>query len=303
MKRLLKILPYLISVIIGVLFLFLSYKFSNNNIVNSLLINISASFFTITLVYLFYEIFKSYSHKKLTSSFYFYLKEQIDERILKIIGNLMCIVDNDWFLDPKNVHEKIFWDFVNINKEDLKKLLEENEHIGFYIFKSWFTTIDSLNDIINNPLLIKILTDEQVISLIDLRKSIQYLEVFHENKDIYVDTGKVLNKDIYKLIKASDLSDLCDLNALDKIHPKTGVLFKNINDSAIPICTGIIICRDINMPLNYFRINQKYIDKYTSEIMSVISGLKTWLMLTNKEFILDPERFKDVINNELVRNI
>ena len=88
-KNLLKILPYLASFLAGCLFYYLGIS---NEVVYDLFINISAAFFAIPLIYLFYQLTYKRIHKTLIKEINDYLKMQIDKEILSIINQLQKIV-------------------------------------------------------------------------------------------------------------------------------------------------------------------------------------------------------------------
>jgi len=172
-KLFFKALPFFLSIIIGIFLYKSSNRFLNSDF-RSLVINISASFLSIPLIYLFYEIVKSYSHKKLTQTYYFYTKEQVDGIIITIIGHLIGITHDENSLSYVNQKkDKALWIFLHTNREELKLNILNNKHLGFFIYKKYDTYLEKLDEIINNTLLIKEMDDDQVISILEIRKGLE----------------------------------------------------------------------------------------------------------------------------------
>jgi hypothetical protein len=134
-KIILKSLPFLCSIGVG-LFLYKILYLTEGNL-KSLVINVSATFLSIPLLYIFYEIIKKYSHKKLTSAFYFYIKEQADASILGMMGYFLGLwYDETLFLQKKNDLNK-YTKFPTIKKEVLRDFLINRQHLGFFLYNNW----------------------------------------------------------------------------------------------------------------------------------------------------------------------
>ena len=291
-KLFFKALPFFLSIIIGIFLYKSSNRFLNSDF-RSLVINISASFLSIPLIYLFYEIVKSYSHKKLTQTYYFYTKEQVDGIIITIIGHLIGITHDENSLSYVNQKkDKALWIFLHTNREELKLNILNNKHLGFFIYKKYDTYLEKLDEIINNTLLIKEMDDDQVISILEIRKGLQFLKIFEEENDIFKDTGTRVKSDEYKFVDTNNVS-LQDTTTSNSV-----TLYKKYDvDSAMCLGSAVFLKRNINKCPLYFTINEVFANRFVDEIMSLNKNILSWLKLTNNEFILDPVQFGIAIND------
>jgi hypothetical protein len=83
--------------------------------------NISAAFFAIPLLFLFYELAKSFSNRKLNKEIYDYIKLQVDTEILSIINKIFKII---YGYDYIGLSSANICEFLTINKTNLTSLLE-----------------------------------------------------------------------------------------------------------------------------------------------------------------------------------
>jgi len=183
-KALLKILPYLSSILAGVLFYLLgmqSKKFRD------LFINISAAFIAIPLIYLFHQTVEKYSKKKLNKEIINYAKMHIDREVLSLINQLSKMV---YPIEERDFTLKSINKFLSLKRDDLKKIISKKEYLGFQVFKKWDVSENNLHEILKNPYILNKLEDEQIITIIQLLKSIRYLEQIQKIKDLCVETEK-----------------------------------------------------------------------------------------------------------------
>lgn len=89
-KQLIKIVPFLSASILGVILYLFSLMQDEN--LKSLLINISAAFIGIPLIFFGHDVIKRKSQQKLTREIFDYAKVQIDKEIFALINQLMKYV-------------------------------------------------------------------------------------------------------------------------------------------------------------------------------------------------------------------
>ena len=85
-KYLLKVTPYLISILVGLVLYFIGLNLSEN--IRVLFTSLSAAFFAIPLIYLFYQVAQNLSKKRLNKEIFDYAKMQVDREVLSIINQL-----------------------------------------------------------------------------------------------------------------------------------------------------------------------------------------------------------------------
>lgn len=282
MKRyFLKIWPYLTSFIAGILFYL--YSLGQVNSYSNLLINIAATFFVIPLLYFIYELSKNYSQRKLNVEIFDYAKMRVDKYILSLVIQIIKLIYPYGYQHTslKNINH-----FLSISSENLSKQLSKNNIIGFQVFKDFSDVQKNIEKILENPFIINRLIDGQIISIIELLKSIRSLEsVIMNVDDLYIvtnDKGKDLELDFGSNISKNN-----------KEFPDRHLLLQKINDKEYKVLDfADIIPFKKNVLLNICKLNEKYLEPFSKEIYDVISNVNNWLNLTNQEFVVDTKHFK-----------
>jgi len=289
MKIILKFLPYIISIVVGVIFYSLSKSLQEN--IGELFVNISTAFFAIPLIFLFYQLISNLSRKELNKEMFDYVKMKIDRELISITNNMQKIL----YFPKGGVSEREFNDLVSLEKKELKKIISEKEYLGFQLFKKWDGTENNLHDILKDNYTFKILEDEQIISVILIIKALRHLESVQKINDLFLRENRE-NK-FYKIESGVDVDAKNTwfpekhLLLLEPIKNRQGLF--SIKDF------GYFYNYDIEKLLGYFSMNNEYVDVYTNAIFSLIEGIKNWLQLTGKEFVVDTKMFKLRRNKEL----
>ncbi len=278
-KVFLKIFPYFSSILAGVIFYLLGFQAKD---FRDLFVNISAAFMAIPFIYLFYQIAKKYSKKKLNKEIIDYAKMQIDREILSLINQLSKMV---YLLEEREFTPKGINKFLSLKRDDLKKNISEKEYLGFQVFKKWDFIEKNLHEILKNPYILNRLEDEQVIVIIQLLKSIRYLEQIQKIKDLYVDTEKKASS--FKIVDGKDL------NEENAKFPDRYLLLKDLGNNKFLVADfGDFPRYNIDKLLKIFKINDKYIDIYVDAIFDLINEINHWANLTGREFLIDTKMFR-----------
>jgi hypothetical protein len=288
-KTFLKVFPYLSSISAGVIFYLLGTQSKD---FKDLFVNISAAFIAIPFIYLFYKIVEKYSKKKLNKEIIDYAKMQIDREILSLINQLSKIV---YPIEERDFTLRGINKFLTLKRDDLKKIISKREYIGFQVLKKWLVIEDNLHEILKNPYILDKLEDEQVIAIIQLLKSIRYLEQLQKIKDLYVDTGEKTSS--FKIVNGKDL------NEENAKFSDRYLLLKDLGNNKFLVADfGDFPRYNIDKLLRIFKINSKYIDIYIDAISDMITEINNWVDLTGGEFLIDTKMFRlgvHSINNRI----
>jgi hypothetical protein len=279
-KKLLKLLPYFAAVLTGEIFYFLSFLI--DGIFYDLLINISAAFFAIPLLYFFYETARSFSHKKLNKELFDYAKMQVDRELLSIINQLQKIVLT---LEEKDLSSEAVNQFISLKKEDLIIKFKDNKYLGFQIFKHWELSEKGLHDLLKNPFILTKMEDEQIISIIGVLKNLRDLEEIQEINNLYIETEEVSEQ--------FEIKNGSEINSENKKFPDRYILLKHLsNEKSIVYDFGDIPKYNLEKCLKYYKVNNKIIPPYAEVISDLLAEINNWLNSTNREFIIDTKMFK-----------
>lgn len=279
-KDLLRVLPYCASILAGLFFLFIGLNLNED--IKSLFISISAAFFAIPLIYVFYQVAQNLSQKRLNKEIFDYAKMQIDREILSIINQLQKIVyplgERD--LAPAGVSK-----FLSLEKDALKKVLSKNEYLGFQVLKKWDVSEEGLHEILKNSFILKSLENDQVISIISITKSLRYLESIQKGEELYVKTQKEATS--YKIVAGKELGKE---NA--KFRDRYLLIRKLDDNKSLVVDFGDFSPRNIDEVLRIFVVDQRHLEIYSGAIFDLIRGILNWVSLTGWEFVIDTKMFR-----------
>jgi len=276
MKIFLKILPYFTSLLTGIIFYWISLSQTDN--FSWLLVNIASAFIAIPFLYFIYELSKSYSNRKINSEIYDYAKIQIDGNIISLASQIMLLVYPYYHT---NTSKRDIKRFLSISLADLSQQLLKSKFIGFQLFKSYSVIYRNIEKIFDSPFILNRLSDQQIISLIKLIKSIRSLEnVIANVDDLFIISDEIDNGlEIY--------------NSSNKDYPNSCLLLEKKSDKeSKAIDSGDIIVFKKKYLLNVCKMNEKYLGPFSEEIFDVLLNINKWLSITKNELTVDTKRFK-----------
>jgi len=279
-RKLLRALPYLASILAGLLFWFIGLRLGQD--IRSLFIAVAAAFFAIPLIYLFYQRAYNLSQKRLNKEVFDYAKMQIDRDILSIINQLQKMV---YPLQEKDFSPAGVSRFLALGRNDLKEILSKNEYLGFQVFKKWEVSEQNLHNTLENSYMLKSLENEQIISIISIIKSLRYLESIQKYDEAYIRTGQKAAS--YRIVAGRELSE-------ENIQfPDRYLLLKDLDDNKFLVADfGDFALYDEDQLLQVFVISQKLLEIYSIAIFDLITEINVWLDLTGEEFIVNTKMFR-----------
>jgi hypothetical protein len=279
-KYLLKATPYLTSILVGLILYFIGLNLSEN--IRGLFTSLSAAFFAIPLIYLFYQVAQNLSKKRLNKEIFDYAKMQVDREVLSIINQLNKIV---YPLKEKDFSAELIDIFPSFEKDKLKEVLSNNEYLGFQVFKKWEVSEENLNDMLKNSYILARLSDEQIISIILIIKQLRHLEMIQKSEDLYIETGKKATS--YKIVAGKEL------NEANIKFPDRYLLLQDLEDGKSLVADfGDFYLYNVDKLLYYFKINESYLEDYTESIFQLIIEINNWVDLTGGEFVIDTKMFR-----------
>lgn len=279
-KKLLKSIPYFAAIIIGGIFYSLAAYLDET--FYDLLINISAAFFAIPLLYLFYETAKSFSHKKLNREIFDYAKIQVDRELLSVLNQLQKII---YTLEEKDFSNEAVNKFLSCKKDVLESKLKTNKYLGFQVFKHWEISEKDLHDLLKNPFILGKMEDEQIISIIGILKSLRALESIQKIDELYIETDEIA--------KGFKITSGREMNPENKKFPDRHMLLKHLaEDKFVVYDFGDIPKYNLEKCLKYFKVNDKIAKHYAEVIFDLLKDINSWLDATGLEFIIDTKMFK-----------
>ncbi len=280
-KIILKVLPYLASVLAG--FLFYHVGDSRTGNLGGLFLNISGAFFVIPVVYLFYQSVSKFSHNRLNKEIRDYVKRQIDSELLFIIGKIQKIL---YFPEEANLSVRNTNKLLALKKDKLRDILTEKEHLGFQVLKRWTNNEDFLNQILTSGYTFQALEDEQIIAVILVIKSLRHIESIQRIEGLFSEPRNTTNE--YKAVWGKDIDErnIKFPNRYLLLKKEENGEFSKVKDF------GDFREYDIQKLTRLFKTNKRHLESYTNALSDLIEKTKHWLDLTGKEFVVDTKMFQ-----------
>lgn len=280
-KKLLQFLPYFAVVVAGAVLYFLAATITNTKF-SALLTSIAAAFFAIPLLFLFYELVKTYSHKKLNQEIFDYAKMQMDRELIYI---LMQLRKSAYILEEKSSSIKEIKTFLFLKMDELENQLKANKYLGFQVFKNWEISEKGLNELLKNPFILEKMKDENVISIISILKNLRALDSIQKIEDLYLVTNEVA--------KGYKIQSGAEININNRGLPDRYLLLKHLSEDKFVVCDfGDISKYNLEKCLKYYKINDDLLNYYAEAIFNVLNAINSWLETTGWEFIIDTKMFR-----------
>lgn len=194
-KLLIKILPYLVAFLTGILLYVFAQKVVTDSGLNNLLVNIASGLVSIPLVFIFYDVINKITSRNLHNLVFESITLEINTQLIELI-DCICIMihrqkttsstDLDDFLELE--YEEIYHQ-ITLNKKSISFLEEIKKNLTLIIHK---------------PSFFDILTEQQMTALLNITKEVTFLI-----KDIKQSTLKT-NKTKYKKITSQTIEKIID---------------------------------------------------------------------------------------------
>lgn len=214
----------------------------------------------------------------LTDKILDFLKKEIDQEMLGLISHLIRFINKK---DEKiNFFEEINT-FLKYEKNDLLTILKNKKTIGFYIFKSFHEYEQKFNDFVNQAMGSQYYNREILNSLIDI----------YEWFSAYSNMWTKYSSDLFtKLDKKEDrlfVIHSSEVSPEGKLDKRYLLMEKVEKDQGRVHNFGDFFPGHVPNLINYYKFNDKYLDKYVDIILLLIKSFNQWLELTNNEIIMD----------------
>ena len=184
-KFLLRILPYLISIFIGLAIFFMVQKieYDNENISN-LLINISSDLLSIPFVFISYEVISRICNKDLKNALFKSTSFEINSIVLNIVNDMRSFLGYKDIIQKENLEE-----FLILNKKVIVKRIEFND-LNKDLLEEMQKNKDTLSSLIKKSTTLEALDGDQIKNLLYLLKE---LDIVY-NKFVMINEAQITLK-------------------------------------------------------------------------------------------------------------
>lgn len=167
MKKLfIKILPFLVAFISGILLYTITDNFITDTGLNNLLINVAAGLVSIPLVFIFYDVINKITSRNLHNSLFESITIEINNQLIELISYLSNILN---LKQPETLNE--LDDFLDLEQSEIY----QNLPILPVKTEPLKDIKDQLMQVVHKPSSFEILTETQISALLNITKEISFL--------------------------------------------------------------------------------------------------------------------------------
>jgi len=282
MKRIsLKILPYLIAFIFGLILFTFAINLDEN--LKSLLINISSAFIAIPLLYLIYDLVHQASRNKLNKEVFEYAKMQIDREFMNICHQFVKLI---YPYDKQNKSFDGIKKLLNLGKDEIANEFNSNTYFGFQVLKNWFVSETKIQNMLDSSFILSKLDDDQIIAIINVLKNVRSVQDIYRNIDDLFLIGDSKIKG-FKIQSGSQISEQ------NTEYPDRYLLLRELDKEQYQVFDfGDFEKYKLSKLLLECNLNPKYINLLSESIFETLKSIDNWLEYTGSEFLIDMRMYK-----------
>lgn len=223
------------------------------------------------------SIFEMQSKGILTDKILDFLKKEIDQEMLMLISHFVRFIhkqENTDFFDNVTT-------FINLDKLQIINILKDKKILGFDILKSYHEHEKKFNIFINQAMSSQYYNREILNALIEIYEWFSEYDKFRTNYFSSLLVKLDETKRDYYVIHNSKISE-------DNNFKKRYLLMKKIDIEHGQVANvGDFYSGNVENLTSYYKLDEKYLDKYVGIMSLFIKSFNQWLQLTNNEIIVD----------------
>ena len=165
-KLLIKILPYLVAFVTGIVMYILTQKFITDTGLNNLFVNIASGLVSIPTVFIFYDVINKITSRNLHNLVFESVTLEVNTQLIELIDCLCHMLHME---KPSSIEE--LDDFLELDEDEIyRQIVLQKDHIVLLedIKKN-------LTLILHKPSFFDIVTEQQMSSLLNIVKEITFL--------------------------------------------------------------------------------------------------------------------------------
>ena len=269
--------PYAVALGVGSLLYFLS-RYLTDDDARGFALGIAGAFIAIPLLYLTYGLAQKFSRHRLSKELFEYAKFQIDTEVFKAVRYLMKSV---WPYERHDLTLRGIQKFLDHGREECGEILRKSTLYGFQILRRWEVSQKVFESTLQNPLIIKNLSEEQATVVIQLLKSIRTLEGLSRNIRHYFEPNGVVASG-YSVKSGKELNE----GNID--YPDRYLLIRSLgSDKYVVVDFADFPQYLVPHLLEGFVARESVIEYLLDCIFDFVSASDSWITLTGGELLLD----------------
>lgn len=256
----LKILPYIICILTGII-IFLFERFTIDPDIKNMVLNISSGLISVPFVFISYELVKNITERKIRARITGYIKFHVEKSLFGMLKYFYT-----WFFPTEKVAIILTDAKLNFlfDMETLKieRFFMERKMLGFFVYKDISPFIEELNSIIKNPNLNPYISAEEMVHFMDILRNIT-----------------LIKKETLDFINEDD-----DTRFTIKNDPNPNNLELMLTNGNIQIDSGEFGNLDKEKLTEYFRVPTEDIELVAKQIHELLFNIEQILEMMNIDF-------------------
>ena len=259
-KLILRLLPYVICVLTGIVIFFVE-RFTLNPDVQNLVLNISSGLISVPFVFISYELVKNFTERKLRARINTYIKYHIEKSFFGILKYFYA-----WFY-PTEKNTIIITDakldtLFDLDIGRLERFFMERKMLGFFIYKNISSLIDEFRSVIENPNLNTYISSEEMVHFMDILRNIN----------------------LVKKATLEFIAEDSDTRFVVKNDPNPHNTELELFNKDVKIDVGEFGDIEREKLLEYFRVPTENIEVISKQILALLNDIEKILELMNIDF-------------------
>jgi len=282
MKRLaLATWPYIAALLAGGAFYILGSFLEGD--VGALFHGIAGSFIAIPILYLIYERSRQYSRRRLSRELLDYAKFQIDR---DLFFGLRYLMKATWPYERQDLTLGGVAAFLDQGRDEIAETLRSVRYLGFQVLRNWEHGQRALETVLENPLVVGTLSEDQCIAVIGILRDVRSLQSLSREADVlFQPTGD--------RAEGYHVQSGADINPANAGYPDRYLLLRGIgNGKSRVVDFADFPGHRAEMLLDLYTIRESVLSPYAEAIAGFLSSVSCWIELTGGEFLIDPQTLR-----------
>lgn len=259
-KLILRLLPYVICVLTGIVIFFVE-RFTLNPDVQNLVLNISSGLISVPFVFISYELVKNVTERKLRARINTYIKFHIEKSFFGILKYFYA-----WFYptekNPIVITDAKLDTLFDLEIGRLERFFMERKMLGFFIYKNINPLIDEMRSVIENPNLNIYISSEEMVHFMDILRNIN----------------------LVKKATLEFIAEDSDTRFVIKNDPNPHNTELELFNKDIKIDVGEFGDIEREKLLEYFRVPTENIEVLSKQILALLNDIEVILEIMNIDF-------------------
>jgi len=269
-KKISKILPFIVLLILSLVLLTLAY-WVKDNFIKNIVSNMAATSIYALVAIFTYDRVKHFSNREKTSELRNYAQSEIDPQIMAILISISKLIySRNEYPETKKIGSEL----EKLTKELIVTKIKNREYLGFDIFRNSDETTKNIKKLLENSFLRPLIDDDLVLVLIKLTNRLEKLYQSLAKPENLVKTNKPKASE-YKIFGSREIS------SYNISYPNRKLLVKKI-----PHKDGMGVVEqfadfppriDEKILLSFYIIKETKVNTIASNILEVLNLIKKWV--------------------------